>query len=119
MLLLLSLRLSLFDPYYYTFGLAMGRPPRKESTRYFTQELTALPLDPLDGPSSLGCCDSSHPLLPILYTNDPRAVSQWLAENVNPGGCILGFDVEVRLLLCFSGASRSCSFVLWSIWDQE
>ena len=101
-MLLLSLGLSSFDQ--FVSGLAMGRP-RRESTRYFSKELMVPPLDPLDdGPlSSSSCdCDSSNPLS-VLYTNDPRSVSQWLAEHVDPRGCVLGFDVEVRLSVCRMG----------------
>ncbi|GKY91010.1 hypothetical protein MPSEU_000073800 [Mayamaea pseudoterrestris] len=71
-------------------GLAM-RPPRRERTRYFSQQLLVPPLERLDDGrfDEASSCDLS-----ILYTNDPHAVSQWLLEHVDPNGCMLGFDVE-------------------------
>lgn len=36
--------------------------------------------------------------IPVVYTNDPAAISNWLSENLprNHGG-VLGFDTEVSI----------------------
>jgi hypothetical protein len=69
------------------------RPSSRRETRYFSQQLVAPPLAPLADMSNIE--SSHHQELPILYTNDPRVVSQWLQEHVDRNGCVLGFDVEV------------------------
>lgn len=33
--------------------------------------------------------------LPVMYTNDPRRISDWLSEHLPSSNGILGFDVEV------------------------
>lgn len=37
--------------------------------------------------------------LPVTYTNDPKIVAQWLADELPYSSGILGFDVEVRTSL--------------------
>lgn len=84
----------------HVFGLALvpSRHRRRKATaRYFSQELVIPPLarlsENLTGTSMSGTNYSYS--LPVLYTNDPRAVSDWFEEHVDPEGCMLGFDVEV------------------------
>jgi len=36
--------------------------------------------------------------LPVLYTNDPYQLNQWLVEHVPMDPCCIGFDTEVNIL---------------------
>lgn len=42
--------------------------------------------------------------LPVVYTNDPKQVKDWLETNIPSHGCALGFDVEVSTVVAV-GAS--------------
>jgi hypothetical protein len=72
---------------------------RKEP-RYFEELVWAPPLNPVEGGTYAATAAARTPYaqanLPILYTNDPKAVSRWLSDHVPRDGCVLGFDVEVR-----------------------
>lgn len=78
------------------------RSTKSRENRYFTMEY---PIPPLNSISNATRTTTTTTLnsdkicvgpLPVVYTNDPRSVSQWIVENIPPGGCTVGFDVEVR-----------------------
>src|SRR3569623_1277678 len=67
---------------------------RTGDSRYFGVHLTAPPLQRVE--DSVVDFDPQYgTTLDVLYTNDPRSVSQWLSDNVPSNGCTLGFDIEV------------------------
>ena len=76
-------------------------PSKRVGSRYFSQELLLPSLEPvtLEGRSF-----SSK--LPLLYTNSPSKVSQWLADNVSKDGCTLGLDVEVSFVCAPAAVTR-------------
>ena len=78
----------LFHPLILAFNLVTrGRP---SSPSYFTYEDKLLPIPKLDSSSIYG--DS----IPVLYTNDPSSVSQWIEDHdIMSGLTVLGWDVEV------------------------
>jgi hypothetical protein len=67
-------------------------PHTKREPRYFAQEALLPGLANLDELQP----EFVVPGLPVLYTNDPKRVSDWLGDHVGPNGGTLGFDVEVR-----------------------
>jgi len=75
-------------------------------TRYFTEECIIPPLQPLEEESYDGITTRLlHSTriqlgpLPVVYTNDPKTVEQWLSEHVSSleggEGSTIGFDLEV------------------------
>ena len=67
---------------------------RTTSSRYFTEH-KGLPPVPVLAETHAPCYNQLD-TLPLVYTNNPRTVSQWLSENVpSEGSTVLGFDVEV------------------------
>lgn len=72
---------------------SMSALPFNRNSRYFTSEVILPALDAIDTSSAR---QRNLDPIPALYTNDPRAVSRWLEDNVSPTGGVLGFDVEVR-----------------------
>eukprot|EP00429_Kryptoperidinium_foliaceum_P055297 CAMPEP_0176083814 /NCGR_PEP_ID=MMETSP0120_2-20121206/41939_1 /TAXON_ID=160619 /ORGANISM="Kryptoperidinium foliaceum, Strain CCMP 1326" /LENGTH=353 /DNA_ID=CAMNT_0017417611 /DNA_START=192 /DNA_END=1253 /DNA_ORIENTATION=- len=79
------------------------------STRYFTDKgilppLQGLGIAPLNGTMELDYDYNTHtssvlslrqgPSVPVTYTNNPKSVYRWLADNLPYEGCTLGFDVE-------------------------
>ena len=72
-------------------SIALSSSSRRE-TRYFTQELELPPLPSMQ----TGINNEYTKSIPLVYTNDPKIVSNWLGEQISShGGCILGLDVEV------------------------
>lgn len=45
-------------------------------------------------------CDDTVGNIPVVYTNNPKAVDKWLCTNLPYDGCILGFDIEVSKSAC-------------------
>lgn len=86
---------------FLLFPVCMALPLGKRETRYFTEELVLPPLQPI----AQGTVNEYSKSLPLLYTNDPKMISHWLAEHISHNGCVLGFDVEVGVhKMCFERA---------------
>jgi hypothetical protein len=62
----------------------------RRRTRTFREELTLPPLRPIDGATS----DYATPI-PVLYTNDPDAASEWIEQHICERPMIVGWDTEV------------------------
>lgn len=77
---------------------------QKRNTRYFTTEavLPAIPVVPSPSNATAACGLPPAYMrgygfpIPVVYTNSPQAISNWLSDNVpsSEEPCILGFDVE-------------------------
>ena len=90
---------------------------RPRETRYFTEECLIPPLQPLDDrhasngnftTSSLNSDKIHLGPLPVVYTNNPKTLAQWLAEHIpSTGHCTIGFDLEVRTWATCCGIVRS------------
>jgi hypothetical protein len=74
------------------------------SSRYFTVEQILPPLQSAsssfqNSTETIIPYSRSKPFigrpLPVVYTNDPKHVSQWLSNNIPSSGGTIGFDVEV------------------------
>ena len=76
--------------------------PRRES-RYFAvqQMLPPLSRDMASFENStvtLPYSSSHGEPLPVVYTNNPKVVTQWLSNHIPSSDGILGFDVEVSCI---------------------
>lgn len=71
------------------------------SNRYFGVETVLPPLEPLQPPDRHNKKNMYSKPLRVLYTNDPKLVTEWLDEHIREPK-IIGFDVEVSFmgLLC-------------------
>lgn len=71
-------------------------------SRYFAVEQTLPPLS-RHMPSfenqteTLPYSSSRGKALPVVYTNNPSVIADWLSDNVPSSNGILGFDLEVRI----------------------
>lgn len=74
---------------------------RSESSgRYFTKDGMLPPLVSLSAvrsnqTTSVPYVEDEGRSIPVVYTNDPCSVEEWLSENLPTNGCTIGFDVEV------------------------
>lgn len=73
----------------------------REGARYFTKSFLIPPLEPLDNDKNNHFRLNSNKIntgaLPVIYTNDPKTVSEWINMHIPAAGkCTIGFDVEVR-----------------------
>lgn len=70
--------------------------------RYFTKSFLISSLEPLDKDKNNFTLNSNKintGALPVIYTNDPKTVSEWLAMHIPAQGkCTIGFDLEVSLM---------------------
>ena len=76
----------------------MPRSTKSREARYFTKACLIPPLEPVEqlGNATLHCHKIHTGALPVVSTNDPKSVSEWLNEYVVPAGnCVIGFDLEV------------------------
>lgn len=79
---------GLFHSLILAFNLVTRGGPSNPS--YFTYQDKLLPIPKLDSSSIYG-----DPI-PVLYTNDPSSVSQWIEDHdIMSGLTVLGWDVEV------------------------
>lgn len=70
--------------------------PYSKSNRFMSEMLTPS-LRQRDDPDNDSCVPNVCGPLPVTYTNSPRVVDRWLADNVPGGGkeaSFVGFDVE-------------------------
>lgn len=70
--------------------------PYSETNR-FTSEMLTPSLRQRDDPDDESCVPTVCGPLPVTYTNSPRVVERWLADNVpgsGRGASFVGFDVE-------------------------
>uniref|UniRef100_A0A7S3P9I6 3'-5' exonuclease domain-containing protein n=1 Tax=Amphora coffeiformis TaxID=265554 RepID=A0A7S3P9I6_9STRA len=109
---------SHFTLLFPAVALALA-PPRmvqstktKSQTRYFTDECLLPPLAPLEDSMTLHSNKIHLGPLPVVYTNDPKTVAQWLSQHVPGGGSTIGFDLEsvpnapwIRRKASFGGAA--------------
>lgn len=72
------------------------RQTNERETRYFTEECLIPPIQRCSNESQTAADSINVEALPVVYTNDPKAVSRWIANHVPSEGCVLGFDLEVR-----------------------
>lgn len=72
------------------------RQTNARETRYFTEECLIPPIQRCSNESQTAADSINVEALPVVYTNDPKAVSRWIANHVPSEGCVLGFDLEVR-----------------------
>ena len=67
-------------------------------TNRFTSEMLTPSLRQRDDPDDESCVPTVCGPLPVTYTNSPRVVERWLADNVpgsgSRGASFVGFDVE-------------------------
>jgi len=70
------------------FAVQQTLPPLSRHMPAFANQTETLPYSSFHGRS-----------LPVMYTNSPSVVSNWLADNLPSSEGILGFDVEVRSTL--------------------
>lgn len=82
---------------------------KSRETRYFTKECLIPPLEPSEADNFANLTLHSDKIhfgpLPVVYTNDPKTVGQWIRRHVPTSEkCTIGFDVEVghrcRLIFC-------------------
>lgn len=67
------------------------------SSNRFTSEMLTPSLRQRDDPHDESCVPTVCGPLPVTYTNSPKVVERWLADNVPGGGnraSFVGFDVE-------------------------
>lgn len=78
----------------------MPRSTKSREARYFTKSCLVPPLEHIEqfaNSTTLHCDEINTGALPVVYTNDPKTVSEWLNEHVVPAeNCVVGFDLEVR-----------------------
>lgn len=91
--------------FLFTIGKAasmvlLGDRRHGSDSRYFTVEDVLPPLQAFPAASANDALPyrqrskvTKKPL-PIVYTNDPKQVSQWLCQHIPSSGGLLGFDVE-------------------------
>eukprot|EP00980_Cylindrotheca_fusiformis_P031694 scaffold26800_cov127-Cylindrotheca_fusiformis.AAC.1 len=78
----------------------LNEPRISLNTRYFTYETVLPPLPCAEAYASndtltIPYASSRGRSLPVVYTNDPATISDWLSENLpREHGGILGFDTE-------------------------
>ena len=99
-----------FSGAVYALALTPRLAKKSREARYFTDECLIPPLEPYNTYENITTHSDKIHLgpLPVVYTNDPRTVAQWLSEHVQPSrGCTIGFDVEVSIT-CSVGACVSC-----------
>ena len=75
----------------------------------FTHTSSLPPLQPVKSDEPLP--DYLQRNIPLVYTNDPKTVCQWLQENLPMDCCTIGFDVEVGTFCWLS------FFIVWLCCD--
>ena len=71
------------------FAVQQTLPPLSRHMSSFANQTETIPYSSHHGKS-----------LPVMYTNNPLRISEWLSDNIPSSNGILGFDVEVSTLGC-------------------
>jgi hypothetical protein len=76
-----------------------ARQSKERETRYFTEKCLIPPIQRCSNASQSAAAAIHFEALPVVYTNDPKAVTRWIADHIPSEGCVLGFDLEVRKMI--------------------
>lgn len=75
---------------YFTYGATLPplekvrQPLQNHTDSSFLLSAQRTPSNPMEGST-----------IPVMYTNNPKSVYEWLSDHLPTDGCILGFDIEV------------------------